>query len=183
MSKFGNWFKTKFLSRQFITFVIIGVINTIINFLVMKLVLFIFDSAIDYDISTKDGGVMYYVSIATSTLLAFVVASLFSYFANAHFTYKQDKKDSRTFGEATLAFVLRFVLTYLFTILINIIINAIFHMENDPNGWVRTLSNLIASVIMIPPFFLALGFIFKRTKKRVESKEEDKENSQENTID
>ncbi len=171
MSKAGNFIKEKFLSKKFLSFVIIGCINTLINTLVYKGVIIIFDFFSETDISTAEtGGIIYYISMATATLLAFVIASLFSYYANAKFTYKQKKKDSRTFGEASLAFTLRFALTYLFTLLIAFLFTLIFK-DNLPS-WYRTLSNLIASVIMIPPFYLALGWVFKRTKKRLEDKNE-----------
>lgn len=172
MSRFFKWFKERFLTISFITFCIIGVLNTIINSLVMKGVLALFDLMVDTDISTKESGAMYYVSMGVATLLAFVVASIFSYFANAKFTYKAKRRDGRTFLEASLAFVLRFVLTYVFTLLIWYLIILIFKIESDPSGWYRTLSNFIASVVMIPPFYLFLGLVFKRNSDRLEKKEE-----------
>lgn len=179
MSKLFKFIKEKFLSKQFLSFVIIGLINTAINFLVMKGVLSIFDALIESDISNPEyGGILYYISMATSTLVAFIAASLFSYFANAHFTYKQKERDNQTFLQAAVAFIGRFALTYVFTLLIWWLIILIFKVTDDPNAWYRTLSNLIASVLMIPPFYLVLGLIFKKTKERIESK---KENAQEET--
>ena len=175
MSNFFKWIKDKFLTKNFIIFCIIGVLNTIINSLVMKVVLKIFDLTSDVDISVKESGTMYYVSMAVATLLAFVVASIFSYLANAKFTYNAKKRDNRTFLEASLAFVGRFILTYVFTLLIWYLIILIFKVNNDPSGWYRTLSNFIASVIMIPPFYLFLGLIFRRNKERIEAKEETEE--------
>ena len=175
MNNFFKWIKEKFLTKSFIIFCIIGVLNTIINSLVMKLVLKIFDMTSDVDISIKESGTMYYVSMAVATLLAFVVASIFSYFANAKFTYNAKKRDNRTFLEASLAFVGRFILTYVFTLVIWYLIILIFKVDNDPSGWYRTLSNFIASVIMIPPFYLFLGLVFKRNKERIEAKEEQEE--------
>ena len=175
MNNFFKWIKEKFLTKSFIIFCIIGVLNTIINSLVMKLVLKIFDMTSDVDISIKESGAMYYVSMAVATLLAFVVASIFSYFANAKFTYNAKRRDNRTFLEASLAFVGRFILTYVFTLVIWYLIILIFKVDNDPSGWYRTLSNFIASVIMIPPFYLFLGLVFKRNKERIEAKEEQEE--------
>ena len=168
MSKMIEYIKTNFFTKSFIIFCIIGVINTIINFLVMKGVLYLFDISYEIDISTKEAGVVYYLSMAVATLLAFIVASIFSYFANAKFTYKEEKNDSKTFFEAFLAFIIRFILTYLFTLLIWYLIIVIFNLDSDPSGWLRTLSNVIASIIMIPPFFLALKLVFKRSRARKE---------------
>lgn len=168
MSKVFKTIKEKFLTKSFIIFCVIGVINTLINSLVMKGILKIFDITVSTDISTKDAGFMYYLSMGSATLIAFIAASIFSYFANARFTYNQKKTDGKTFLEAALAFVGRFVVTYLFTLLIQLLITVIFKIESDPSGWVRTLSNLIASVLMIPPFYILLGLVFKRSKNRQE---------------
>ncbi len=177
MNKLLKWVKDRFFTKSFIFFCIIGVLNTIINSLVMKGSLKIFDLLSgDTDISRVESGTMYYASMAVSTLLAFIIASIFSYFANAKFTYNAKKRDNRTFLEASLAFVARFVLTYLFTLLIWYLIILIFKVDSDPSGWYRTLSNFIASVVMIPPFYLFLGLVFKKNKERIE-KEEEKENT------
>ena len=182
MSKFFKWIKNNFLTKSFLIFCIIGVLNTLINALVMEITLKGFDLISSTDISIKESGAMYYVSMGVSTLLAFVVASIFSYFANAKFTYKAKKKDGRTFIEAFLAFALRFALTYLFTLLIYALITLIFKIETDPSGLYRTLSNLIASVVMIPPFYLFLGLIFKKSNDRLEKEEDNVENAIENEI-
>ena len=172
MRKLFGFIKNNFLKKSFIIFCIIGVINTLINAVVMKGSIFGFEKIYSgIDISTKDAGFPYYLSMAISTLLAFVIASIASYFLNAKFTYKE-KTDSKTFLEASIAYVSRYILTYGFTLLIWWLIIVIFKVDNDPNGWYRTLANLIASVIMIPPFYLVLGFIFKRTKLRKVKKEE-----------
>lgn len=171
MKKLWNLIKTKFLTKKFLTFVIIGVMNTIINTVVYRLVILVSDLIAEHygviDISTAEaGGAAYYISMGLATLLAFCLASLFSYYANARFTYQQKEKDSKTFLEALIAYVLRFTITYLFTLLIAFIFNLIFKDSY------RTIANLCASIIMIPPFFLVLGLIFKRTKTRLSAKEE-----------
>jgi len=171
INKIWKIVKEKFLTKEFIIFCIIGVINTAINFIVMKGTLYVFDKVSANDISTSDSGFIYYLSMAVSTLLAFVIASIFSYFANAKFTYKQEKRDKKTFVEAMIAFILRFALTYVFTLLIWWLMLLIFKMESDPNGWFRTIANLIASIAMIPPFYIVLGIVFKRAKIRVETSE------------
>lgn len=171
MTKLFNFIKTNFFTKSFIIFCIIGVFNTLINFLVMKGVLYLFDVSNEIDISTKEAGIIYYISMGTSTLVAFIAASIFSYFANARFTYKENNNDSKTFLEAFLAFIGRFILTYVFTLLIWYLIILIFSLDSDPSGWLRTLSNLIASILMIPPFYLILGLVFKRSRRRKEEKE------------
>lgn len=181
-NKLWHFIKTKFLSRDFLSFVIIGCMNTAINFFVMKGMLKLFDVLSTRDISTPEaGGFMYYISMGSSTLVAFICASLFSYFANAHFTYRQNERDTKTFGEAIIAYVLRFAMAYLFTLLIWWLILAIFQLSSDPTGWLRTIANLIASALMIPPFYLVLGLIFKRTRSRLEAKKKEEDNKADGT--
>jgi len=178
MNKLFNFIKTKFLTKSFITFCIIGAMNTLINFVVMNLIVWLFDLLVGYDVSTTENFI-YYLSMALSTLIAFVSASMFSYFANARFTYKQKERDKQTSLESIIAFVLRYLVTYLFTLLIWWLMTIIFKLDKDPNGTLRTIANLIASVMMIPPFYLVLGFIFKRTNNRIANKNENTMNSNE----
>ena len=56
-------------------------------------------------------------------------------------------------------------------LIIDNLIILIFSLDSDPSGWLRTLSNLIASILMIPPFYLILGLVFKRSRRRKEEKE------------
>ena len=44
---------------------------------------------------------------------------------------------------------------------------------------ITTIANLVASILMIPPFYFMLGYVFKRTKKRLEKEE----NNEEETIE
>ncbi|GEM_PF-1383866 len=179
MSNLFKKIKDNFFTKSFIMFCIIGVINTIINSLVMKGSLFAFDFFIEDDISTSQTGILYFVSMGVSTLLAFLIASICSYFLNATFTYKQKERDTKTFFEAFLIFALRFVLTYIFTLLIWEALIHIFGIGQDESGWWRTLSNFIASILMIPPFYIIFGLVFKRTKERLSNtKKEEKENGE-----
>lgn len=80
-------FGKKFLTIDFLKFCIIGVINTIIHLVV-------------YNFLLKN----HHGTIANS--VAFIVASLFSYFANSIFTYKR-KVDRTTFALAMLVFLIK----------------------------------------------------------------------------
>ena len=67
MSNLFKKIKDNFFTKSFIMFCIIGVINTIINSLVMKGSLFAFDFFIEDDISTSQTGILYFVSMGVST--------------------------------------------------------------------------------------------------------------------
>ena len=178
MRKFFRWIKEKFFTKSFLSFVIIGVINTIINTIVFwfvsKCIAWINGGEITQDHP------FHLWSVGIATFIAYVTASLFSYFANAHFTYNQDKKDARTFVEAAISFALRYGLTWVLTWAFGLLLSWMLQNTSLSQETITTIANLIASVIMIPPFYFLLGFVFKRTKKRLEKKEEEQEIIEEN---
>ncbi|MCR5741014.1 MAG: GtrA family protein [Gammaproteobacteria bacterium] len=176
MKKLFSWIKDNFFTKSFLSFVIIGIINTIINTIFVWFVSKCFVWISGREITSTDA--LYSLSTAISTLVAYVAASLFSYFANAHFTYNQDKKDAKTFLEAALSFALRYGLTWILTFLFGKLFT--MWLSNTPldQEQITTVANLVASIIMIPPFYFMLGFVFKRTKNRIDkNNEDDKENA------
>lgn len=181
MNKLFRWIKEKFLNKSFLSFVIIGIINTIINTILVWFVSKCFVWIKGSDILADDP--LYVWSVGVSTFVAYVGASLFSYFANAHFTYNQDKKDTKTFIEAVISFALRYGLTWVLTWAFGLLLTYLFRNTNLSQETITTIANLIASIIMIPPFYFMLGFVFKRTKKRLEKKEEESKNTSEEIIE
>ena len=176
MKKLFNWIKVKFFNKSFLSFIIIGILNTSINSIFVLLVSSIFVWVKGSEISSTDS--LYPISTAVSTLVAYVLASLFSYFANARFTYNQKKKDAITFLEAALSFALRYGLTWLLTFLFGKLF-ALWLSSYMSQETITTIANLVASILMIPPFYFMLGYVFKRTKKRLEKEE----NNEEETIE
>ncbi|MCR5564984.1 MAG: GtrA family protein [Gammaproteobacteria bacterium] len=173
MSKFFKWIKAKFFNKSFLSFVIIGVINTIINTFFVWFVSKAFTWVVGREIPADDS--LYVWSTGIATFVAYVLASLFSYFANAHFTYNQDKKDAQTFLEAVISFGVRYGLTWVLTWAFGLLFTLILKNTSLSQETITTIANLVASVIMIPPFYFMLGFVFKRTKKRLEKKESTQE--------
>ena len=171
MSKFFRWIKEKFFTKAFLSFVIIGVINTLINTVVFWFASKCMTWINGGEISQDDPFHLWSVGIAT--FIAYVTASLFSYFANAHFTYNQDKKDARTFIEAVISFALRYGVTWVLTWALTYLFVWMFKNTSMSQETIDTIANFAASVIMIPPFYFLLGFVFKRTKNRLEKKEEE----------
>ena len=169
MRKFFHWIKAKFFNKSFLSFVIIGVINTLINTFFVWFVSKVFTWIVGHEVVAGDD--LYLWSTGVATFVAYVLASLFSYFANAHFTYNQDKKDARTFLEAVISFGVRYGLTWVLTWAFGLLFTLILKNTSLSQETITTIANLVASILMIPPFYFMLGFVFKRTKKRLEKKE------------
>ena len=178
MNKLFQWIKDKFFTKSFLSFVIIGIINTIINSIFVWFISKCFVWIHGEEILADDP--LYIWSVAVSTLVAFIAASLSSYFANAHFTYNQDKKDGRTLFEAAISFIARYGLTWVLTWAFGLLLTWLLKDTSLSQETITTIANLIASIIMIPPFYFLLGFVFKRTKKRLEKKEEESIKTEEN---
>ncbi len=167
------WIKNKFFTKSFLSFIIIGILNTLINALFVWLVSSVFTWIHGNEILSTDP--LYAPSTAVSTLVAFIAASIFSYFANAKFTYRQNKRDIRTFIEAIISFGIRFGLTWLLTFLFGKLFSIWLYATPLSQEAITTIANLVASILMIPPFYFLLGYVFKRTKKRLENSEPIKE--------
>ncbi|MGE4571435.1 MAG: GtrA family protein, partial [Candidatus Izemoplasmatales bacterium] len=78
MNKIWTFIKKHFLTRKFITFGIIGVVNTLIHMLVYGLI---------YNLLSDQTNYLSAMIAFIANAIAFVSASTFSYFANAYFTF------------------------------------------------------------------------------------------------
>ena len=80
MRKFFRWIKEKFFTKSFLSFVIIGVINTIINTIINSIFVWFISKCFVWihgeEILADDP--LYIWSVAVSTLVAFIAASLFT---------------------------------------------------------------------------------------------------------
>jgi putative flippase GtrA len=125
----------KFLTIDFLKFCIIGVINTFIHLIIYNLVL-----------STYSGTI--------SNTIAFIAASIFSYFANTIFTYKK-KIMKTTFVLAMLVFLVKLGfsdgLEYLFTLILE---------KNELPNLIK-LNPIFITVILTPLQFLVFNKIFE----------------------
>ncbi|MGD9605381.1 MAG: GtrA family protein [Bacilli bacterium] len=127
----------KFLTKNFIVFCIIGIINTLIHWGVYLLI--------------------FNYSILIANTVAFIIASLFSYWANATFTYRE-KTTSKTFLLSSLTFLAKLGLSdglaYLFEIW--------FKSMN----WTLLLKiiPIFVTMILLPMQFLVFNRIFANPK-------------------
>jgi putative flippase GtrA len=135
MKNLFNKLKKIFFTRTFITFCIIGVINTAIHFVIYKLI--------------------YLYDVIVANTIAFICASIFSYLANAKFTFKE-KAESKSFVYTMLTFVGRLLLSDLITYWFDL-----FFIKIELNKF-RPVAPIIASAILIPFQFIFLKLIFKK---------------------
>lgn len=124
-------------SIQFIKFCIIGVINTIIHLIIYNAL------RIDY------GGTI-------ATTIAFIVASIFSYFANSLFTYKKNV-NKKTFILSMLVFIIKLMLNDGLELLFSYVFKKINILE------LIKFNPIFITIIILPIQFLVFNKIFKET--------------------
>lgn len=130
-------FKRLYQSR-FIRFCLIGVVNTIIHLVIYNLLL----NEID--------------KVVLSQIIAFIIASLFSYWANTLFTYRE-KMRRKTFYLSMLTFIIK--------LLLNAGLAKAFEMLFI---WLKFISlkkiiPLFITAILLPLQFLVFNKIFEKS--------------------
>lgn len=133
-----------FFKPSFLIFCIVGVLNTLIHLGVYNLILLI------------DAWNETFVILLGNTC-AFIIASLFSYWANATFTYKK-KMSQVSFILAMGVFLSRLLLSNLLLYLFVLVIK---HF-----GWISLIpfAPLPVSMILIPLQFLVFNRIFSNSE-------------------
>ena len=91
LSKIWTYIKNHFLTLKFLTFGFVGVINTIIHLSVYGL-FYHYLLPVLFQLGSED-----YLAAIISNTAAFITASVFSYFANAFFTFKPKHKSVKQF--------------------------------------------------------------------------------------
>lgn len=132
--------KEKFLNKQFLTFGIIGVINTAVSIL-----LYMFFVGL-------------HVQVGIASFLGDTLSMVGSYFMNIHFTYKE---------KPTWKSALAFPLSYLPGIIISaVIVMIVVGVFNGPEKWAK----LISIPIYVPINFLCMNVIVKKFGSKEKSK-------------
>ncbi len=124
--------KEKFLNKQFLTFGIIGVINTAVSILLYMLFV----------------GMQVQVGIAS--FLGDTLSMVGSYFMNMYFTYKEKPS-----WKSALAFPLSYLPGIVISALIVMLVVGVFH---GPEKWAK----LISIPIYVPINFLCMNVIVKK---------------------
>ena len=123
--------KEKFFNKQFLSFGIIGFINT-------------FNAQALYMLFVKLG-----FQVGVASLLGDALAMVFSYFMNMHFTYHQ---------KPSLKSAVTFPLSYVPGMLISaLMVILVVDLAHAPEMWAK----LIALPIYVPVNFLCMSFIVK----------------------
>lgn len=146
MNKIWVFIKSHFLTKKFITFGIIGVINTLIHLLVYGI---------------------FYNQLSAGAFLsntgAFIVASVFSYFANAYFTFKPKYKTTTQFSIVVLVFLTRLFISSLLASAFDYMVIYWFNIDYEVYPLATYIAPFFASALLIPVAYLALNFVFKKT--------------------
>lgn len=174
MKKLINLIKSKFLTKQFISFVIIGFINTLINFIV----LWCSETGLNNIIEAITGkeivinSIPNYIVRILSVTLAFLIATIFSYFANSRFSFNNKnysiKKLMETIGVLLIRLIIVIILTECFVIILGYT-NLSDIVSNETSD---SIANLLASILMIPAAYLVLEKILKVNNEENKDKDE-----------
>jgi len=146
LHKLISFVKTHFLTVKFLTFGTIGVLNTLIHMSVYW---------IFYNLLV--------VGPFFSNTVAFITASVFSYLANAFFTFKPKSKNFTQFGAVILVFSIRLLISNGLTSLFDYVMLSLLHADYALHAWMTFVAPFLASALLIPIAYFALDIVFKKT--------------------
>jgi len=138
------------LTKKFLTFGIIGVLNTLIHLLVYTLI---------YDDQVRS----FFTGAFFSNAIAFIVASIFSYFANAYYTFKPKNKSSLQFSIVIVVFLVRLIISSLLAELFDFVVINVMNIDYAVYPAAELIAPFFASALLIPIAYFALDIVFKKT--------------------
>ena len=131
-----NKIKERFLTKQFLTFGIIGVINTLVS----------------------QGLYMVFVgmevAVGTASILSDVLSMIGSYFMNTYFTYKQ-----KPTWKSAVTFPLSYIPGIIISALMVFLVVDILHAP-------KMFAKILSLPLYIPVNFLCMSFIMKKFGKK-----------------
>ncbi len=131
-----NKIKERFLTKQFLTFGIIGVINTLVS----------------------QGLYMVFVglevAVGTASILSDVLSMIGSYFMNTYFTYKQ-----KPTWKSAVTFPMSYIPGIIISALMVILVVDILHAP-------KMFAKILSLPLYIPVNFLCMSFIMKKFGKK-----------------
>ncbi len=164
MTKIWMFIKTHFLTKKFLTFGLIGVANTGIHMLVYYLAY----NAILINLFGLDINLSLELGPFWSNTIAFIIASVFSYFANAIFTFKPKRKSTVQFSVVMMVYALRLLISSSLTTLFDMIFINWFMIDYEVYNFFELLAPLLASALLIPIAYFALDWVFRRTDREID---------------
>lgn len=154
MNKIWTFIKKYFLTRKFITFGIIGVVNTLIHMLVYGMI---------YNLLSDQTSYLSAMIAFIANAIAFVSASTFSYFANAYFTFKPKHKTTVQFSAVILVFLARWLVSSLMAAGFDYTVVHWIGLDYEIYPLAKYIAPFLASALLIPVAYLALNIVFKKT--------------------
>ncbi len=146
MSKIWAFVKNNFLTKKFLTFGIVGVMNTVIHLSVYQLFFIVFSAGPFW-----------------SNTVAFICASTFSYFMNAIFTFKPKTKSGLQFSVIMTVYFARMMTSNGLNVLFDYIMIHWFSANYELYPSLSAIAPFFASALLIPISFFALDIVFKKT--------------------
>jgi putative flippase GtrA len=159
MPKIWGFIKKHFLTKKFLSFGIIGVLNTGIHMLVYYLTF----NNIEFEIFNSQINISLQLGAFWSNTIAFITASVFSYFANAIFTFKPKRKTTVQFSIVMIVYIVRLLTSSTLTSIFNTIAIQWFKFDYQANEILSLVAPLLASALLIPIAYFALDWVFKKT--------------------
>lgn len=173
IKRIWKWGIKKFFNWTFIRFVIIGVLNTLIHTGMLYVMYFIYDKAGVLPQETEP-----FMRTLTANAIAFIVASVFSYFAHNWFTFRNKTTSGKSFIETMIALLIRLLMTEGLTALFVWILKC---CGLDTKVWTDYVGPWTALILMIPVGYLLLDVVLGKWHK---NEEKEKLNSEaKSTID
>ncbi len=145
---------SKILTKKFLTFAIIGVVNTMIHMFVYW---------VCYN--------QFKLGPFLSNTAAFILASTFSYFANAIYTFKPKNKTPMQFSAVMMVFLARLLTSNVLTWGFDYIIQNWLNVDYSLHSWTTIIAPFVASALLIPIAYFSLEYVFKATDGIKQSKE------------
>lgn len=166
--------RNNFLTWKFISFGLVGLVNTAIDLGVYGFCLRALHFE-DWAIGDWRPGTF------LAGALAFIVASVFSYFANAIITFKPQKKSATQFSAVMAVFLVRLLISGLLTTFFDFLMFKIVP-SYDGTGWMNFIPRFFASALLIPIAFFALDYVFKKTGTKNDKNQAKDSHTNENIV-
>jgi putative flippase GtrA len=158
----GIWafVKARLLTKKFLSFAIIGVVNTGIHLLIYGLCYF----GLGFEHITMEIGVLSTdLGAFLSNAIAFIGASVFSYFANVFFTFKPQSTSTKQFSYVMGVFFFRLIVSSLMTWGFDAIMLEWIRADYLLHPWMAYIAPFFASAMLIPVAYFVLEYVFKKT--------------------
>jgi len=146
LRKLWNFIVKNFLTKKFLTFGIIGVLNTIISLTIYQIFFHLL-----------------FAGVFWSNTVAFIGASVFSYFMNAILTFKPKNRTATQFSVIMVVYFVRLMTSNGLALLFDYMMLNLFHADYDAYPYLSAIAPFMASALLIPIAYFALDFVFKKT--------------------